>query len=509
MPFFMGIDVGTTGSKVLLIDERGRVVASHTTEYPLYTPRVGWTEQNPDEWWDATVKSIRAAIKRAGIGPEEVEGVGLTGQMHGLVMLDRNLAVIRPAILWNDQRTGEEAEYINSVIGLDRIVEITGNIAHTGFTAPKLLWVKRHEPENFAKMRKFVLPKDYVGFKLTGEVATDVNDASGTSLFEVRSRRWSTELVEALGVPADALPSVLESPEVRGEVSAEASEATGLRRGTPVVAGAGDQGAAGVGAGVVEEGVISVNIGTSGVVFTHSDSYRCDPRGRLHAFCHAVPGAWHLMGVMLSAGGSLRWFRDKLGQLERGLADLLGLDPYDVICREAEQAPPGSEGLIFLPYLAGERTPHADPYARGVFFGLSLKHGRQHVVRAILEGVCYGLRDSLELMRALGVKPREVRVLGGGARSALWRQILADVYACDVYTMEVDEGSSFGAAILASVGTRAYPTVRDAVRATVRTRDEVRHNPANSALYEEYYRLYAALYPALKEHYRRLAEIVR
>ena len=508
MSLFMGIDVGTTGSKVLLIDERGRVIASHTTEYPLYTPRVGWTEQNPEDWWAATVQSIRAVLEKARAKPEDVEGVGLTGQMHGLVMLDESFKVIRPAILWNDQRTGEEAAYINSKIGLDRIIAITGNIAHTGFTAPKLLWVKRHEPQNFARMRKFMLPKDYVGFKLTGEVRTDVNDASGTSLFDVKSRRWSYELVEELSIPSEALPEVLESPEVRGEVTSEAGEATGLRKGTPVVAGAGDQGAAGVGAGVVEEGIVSVNIGTSGVVFTHSDSYRYDPKGRLHAFCHAVPGAWHLMGVMLSAGGSFRWFRDKLGQLERGLADLLGVDPYELLTREAEQAPPGSEGLIFLPYLAGERTPHADPYARGVFFGLSLKHGRQHMVRAILEGVCYGLRDSLELMKALGIKPREVRVLGGGARSALWRQILADVYACDVYTMEVDEGSSFGAAILASVGTRAYPNVREAVKSMVRTRDEVKHNPANSALYEKYYRLYTALYPALKEHFKALADVL-
>ncbi len=502
MPLFMGIDVGTTGSKVLLVDEEGRVVASHTTEYPLYTPRVGWTEQHPGDWWSATVASIRAVMKKAGARPEDVEGVGLTGQMHGLVMLDRELRVIRPAILWNDQRTGEEAEYINRSLG-DRIIEITGNIAHTGFTAPKLLWVKRHEPESFARMWKFVLPKDYVGLRLTGEVRTDVNDASGTSLFDVKGRRWSMELVEELGVPADALPEVLESPEVRGEVTAQAAEETGLRKGTPVVAGAGDQGAAGVGAGVVEEGVVSVNIGTSGVVFTHSDSYRYDPRGRLHAFCHAVPGAWHLMGVMLSAGGSLRWFRDRLGQLERAAAELLGADPYDILTREAEQVPPGSEGLIFLPYLAGERTPHADPHARGVFFGLSLKHGRQHMVRAILEGVCYGLRDSLELMRELRIEPRRVRVLGGGARSLLWRQILADVFACNVYTMEVDEGSSFGAAILASVGTRAYATVRDAVRAMVREREEVRFNPQSSAIYEEYYRVYRALYPALKELFKK------
>jgi xylulokinase len=507
LPYYLGVDVGTTGSKALLVDEKGRVVASHTTEYPLYTPRVGWTEQNPEDWWSATVKSVRAVLEKSKVKPEEVEGVGLTGQMHGLVMLDRELKVIRPAILWNDQRTGEEAEYINTKLG-ERIIEVTGNIAHTGFTAPKLLWVKRHEPENFARMRKFLLPKDYVGLKLTGEIAMDVNDASGTALFDVKRRKWAEGLIAELELPLDVFPKVLESPEVRGEVTAEAAELTGLRKGVPVVAGAGDQGAAGVGAGVVEEGVVSVNIGTSGVVFTNSDAYRFDPKGRLHAFCHAVPGKWHLMGVMLSAGGSLRWFRDKLGQLERGLADLLGVDPYDLLCREAEQVPPGSEGLVFLPYLAGERTPHADPYARGVFFGLSLKHGRGHMVRAVLEGVCYGLRDSLELMLALGLKVREVRVLGGGARSLLWRKILADVFGADVYTMEVDEGSSFGAAILASVGTKAYATVRDAARSMVRTKEVVKHDPANHELYTKYYALYRELYPALKNLYRRLAELV-
>jgi xylulokinase len=507
LPYYLGVDVGTTGSKALLVDEKGRVIASHTTEYPLYTPRVGWTEQNPEDWWSATVKSVRAVLEKSKVKPEEVEGVGLTGQMHGLVMLDKELKVIRPAILWNDQRTGEEAEYINTKFG-ERIIEVTGNIAHTGFTAPKLLWVKRHEPENFARMRKFLLPKDYVGLKLTGEIAMDVNDASGTALFDVKRRKWAEGLIAELELPLDVFPKVLESPEVRGGVTAEAAELTGLRKGVPVVAGAGDQGAAGVGAGVVEEGVVSVNIGTSGVVFTNSDAYRFDPKGRLHAFCHAVPGKWHLMGVMLSAGGSLRWFRDKLGQLEGGLADLLGVDPYDLLCREAEQVPPGSEGLVFLPYLAGERTPHADPYARGVFFGLSLKHGRGHMVRAVLEGVCYGLRDSLELMLALDLKVREVRVLGGGARSLLWRKILADVFGADVYTMEVDEGSSFGAAILASVGTKAYATVRDAARSMVRTKDVVKYDPANRELYSKYYALYRELYPALKNLYKRLAELV-
>jgi len=507
LPYFIGIDVGTTGSKVLLIDEYGKVVDKETVEYPLYTPRPGWSEQNPEDWWIATKEAVKNVLSRSKADPSSVEGIGLTGQMHGLVILDRNDEVIRPAILWNDQRTAEEADNLNKTFG-EKVIEITGSIVHTGFTAPKILWVKNNEPSNFEKISKFMLPKDYIGFKLTGDVVTDVNDASGTSLFDVRKRRWSDELISTLNLSMNIFPEVLESPMVRGELSSEVAKELGLKPNIPVVAGAGDQGAAGVGAGAVAEGVISINIGTSGVVFTGSDQYRFDPRGRLHAFCHASPSKWHLMGVMLAAGGSLRWFRDTLGLLEKTAASLIGDDPYNLLIREAESVPIGSEGLIFLPYLSGERTPHADPYARGVFFGISLKHGKGHMVRAVLEGVAFGLMNSLELMRDLGIKPKELRILGGGSRSLLWRKIVADVFGLEVYLLEVDEGSSYGAAILASVGAGAHKTVEDAVNEIIRTKDPLEPDPQAHSKYGKYYELYNELYLALKEEFRRLAKLI-
>jgi len=507
LPAYLGIDVGTTGCKVLLINEVGRVIESRTEEYPLLTPKPGWSEQNPEDWWDAARRAVRAVLSRSRIDPGEVEGIGLTGQMHGLVTIDDEGEVIRPAILWNDQRTAEEAEFMNRKFG-KAVIELTGSVVQTGFTAPKLLWVRNNEREKFDRIRKFMMPKDFIGYKLTGEVKTDVNDASGTSLFDVKARAWSEELISELDLSMEIFPEVLESPEVRGELASEAARELGLRSGIPVVAGAGDQGAAGVGAGAVEEGIVSVNIGTSGVVFTSSDAYRFDPLGRLHAFCHASPSKWHLMGVMLAAGGSLRWFRDALCQVEKEVAGLIGEDPYNLIVREAEAIPIGSEGLIFLPYLSGERTPHADPYARGVFFGLSLKHGKGHMVRSILEGVAFGLMNSLEIMMELGIKPKEVRILGGGSRSPLWRRIVADLFGLRVYLLEVDEGSSYGAAILASVGSGAHKTVEDAVKKIIRTRSPIDPDMGNHERYRRFYEAYNRLYKALKREFRMLADLV-
>lgn len=507
VPSFFGVDIGTTGSKVLLIDEGGKIIDREVVEYPLHTPKPGWSEQNPEDWWMAVRKAIKCIVARARIDPSSIEGIGLTGQMHGLVMLDEKLEVIRPAILWNDQRTAAEAEFLNREFG-KKIIEITGSMVHTGFTAPKILWVRNNEPEKFRKMKKFMLPKDYIGFKLTGNISTDVNDASGTSLFDVRKRKWSDKLISELDLSWEIFPEVLESPDIRGELSSEVAKELGLRPGLPVVAGAGDQGAAGVGAGAVSEGIVSVNIGTSGVVFTGSNEYRFDPEGRLHAFCHASPSKWHLMGVMLSAGGSLRWFRDSLGHLEKAAASLINEDPYDLLVKEADNVPLGSEGLIFLPYLSGERTPHADPYARGVFFGLSLKHGKGHMVRAILEGVAFGLMNSLELMINVGIKPRELRILGGGSRSLLWRRIVADVFGLKVYLLEVDEGSSYGAAILAAVGARLYSEVEKAVDNVVKTRDPINPDEKAHETYRRYYELYNRLYQALKHEFKGLANLL-
>ncbi|MFQ1020727.1 xylulokinase [Tardisphaera saccharovorans] len=506
-PYYLGVDIGTTGAKVILVDVGGYVVAEHVEEYPLYTPKLGWTEQEPEDWW-AAVKRALSSFWAQGIKPDDIEGIGLTGQMHGLVSVDLSFKPIRRAILWNDQRTGSQASEMAKKLGLDRIIRITGSYPHTGFTAPKLLWLKENEPSNYARVSKFMLPKDYIGLKLTGKAVTDVNDASGTSLFDVSKRSWSHELIGELDISEDVLPDVMESPSVRGEVTAKVSEETGLRAGTPVVAGAGDQGAAGVGSGAVREGIGSINVGTSGVVFSSSDSYRYDRKGRLHSFCHAVPGKWHVMGVMLAAGGSLRWFRDTLGEPERTTALLAGLDVYDIITQEASLVQPGSEGVIFLPYLSGERTPHGDPDARGVFFGLSLKHTKRHMARAVLEGVAYGLRDSFELMTAMGVTPSEFRIMGGGSKSPLWRKIIADVFGRPIYTMEVDEGSSYGAAILGAVGAGAFSRVEDAVKAMVKTKDFAEADAENHRIYDAWYQLYRSLYPSLKDEYKKASQII-
>ncbi len=507
-PYYVGIDVGTTGAKVILVDVGGYVVMQHVEEYPLYTPRLGWTEQEPEDWWIAVKKAL-SAFWASGIKPDDVEGIGLTGQMHGLVVVDSHLKPLRRAILWNDQRTGPQAKEIVERLGLHKIISLTGNYPYTGFTAPKLLWLKENEQSVYSRVSKFMLPKDYIGLKLTGKVLTDVNDASGTSLFDVSKRKWSKELIEELDISPDILPEVIESPSIRGEVTATGSEETGLKPGTPVVAGAGDQGAAGVGAGAVREGIGSINVGTSGVVFSSSDSYRFDSRGRLHSFCHAVPGKWHVMGVMLAAGGSLRWFRDVLGEPERTTALIAGLDVYDILTQEASLVPPGSEGVLFLPYLSGERTPHGDPNARGVFFGLSLKHTKRHMVRAVLEGVAYGLRDSFELMMSTGVSPSEFRIMGGGAKSVLWRKIIADVLGRPVYTMAVDEGSSYGAAILGAVGAGAFSRVDDAVKALVKTQDFTEADSENHRLYDSWYQLYRSLYPALREKFERASNMTQ
>ena len=495
MAYFIGIDTSTTATKALLMDERGEVVGVASSEYGYETPQPLWSEQDPALWWGAIVGSIRALLAKTGIDPTAVAGIGLTGQMHGLVLLDAHGAVLRPAILWNDQRTGAQCETIRVRLGKERLVQITGNDALTGFTAPKILWVQQEEPEVWARVRQILLPKDYVRFRLTGEYAADRAGGAGTLLFDLVQRDWSAEMLAALEIPPEYLPPTHEGTHQTGSLSVQASGLLGLPVGVPVYAGGGDQAASAVGTGAVVEGVVSLSLGTSGVVFATTDAPVIEPQGRLHAFCHAVPGKWHLMGVMLSAAGSLRWFRDTCAP---GSA-------YDDLIAPAEQVPPGSESLLFLPYLTGERTPHPDPLARGAFVGLTVRHGFAHMTRAVLEGIAFGLRDSLELMKGAGLgEINQVRVTGGGARSALWRSILADVMDCEMVTVNTTEGAAYGAALLAAVGAGAWTDMPSACAQTVRVTGAIPPDPARAAAYEEPYLRYRELYPALKPVFGKL-----
>jgi xylulokinase len=508
MAYLMGIDVSTTGCKALIVDEKGGVVAGAVHEYRLLTPYPGWAEQHPEHWWSAAVASVRAALSKAGLSGKDMTAVGLTGQMHGSVFLDEKDDIIRPCILWCDQRTEEQCRWITATVGEGVLTQETLNPVLTGFTAPKIIWLRQREPENYARLRKVLLPKDYLRLRLTGEYATEVSDASGTSLLNVPKRQWSEPVLERLEIPEEMLPRCYESAEISGKVSKGAAEETGLAEGTPVAGGGGDQAAGAVGNGIVRTGLVSAVSGTSGVVFAQTDSALLAPRLLLHSFCHAVPGKWHLMGVMLAAGGSFRWFRDALGAEERAVGAESGKDPYEVLCEEAAQAAPGCEGLLFLPYLIGERTPYPDPDARGVFFGLSLRHTKKHLVRAVLEGVSYGLKDSFDIMAEMGVPIQEVRASGGGARSPLWRQIQADVTGYAHSTINVDEGPAFGAALLGGVGAGVYANVMEACDAGIRTTSITHPQPANHELYREFHGVYKSLYQALKDLFGVNARLV-
>ena len=497
MSYFLGIDVSTTATKAVLVDEAGRVAATALSTYDLSIPRPLWAEQDPRLWWQAAQKSLREALAQVDAAPEQVRAVGLTGQMHGLVLLDQGGEVLRPAILWNDQRSAAQCQAMRERLGLAELVRITGNDAFPGFTAPKLLWVRENEPEIYARVRQVLLPKDYLRYRLTGDYATDRAGAGGTLMLDLETRDWSGELLDAFDIPHGWLPPTHEGTEVTGRISADAAELTGLAAGTPVVGGGGDQAAGAVGVGAVKPGVVSMVLGTSGVVFASSDAPLVEERGSLHAFPHAVPGRWHVMGVMLSAAGSLQWFRDSL---------FSGLSPgvtFAQLDDEAAEVPLGSEGLLFLPYLSGDRTPHADPEARGAFLGLTLAHRRGHMTRAVLEGVAFGLADNLALMRSVGISGvKEVRVAGGGAKSALWRGILADILGVDLITVDAPEGAAFGAALLAAVGVGAWPSVEDACDAAVELGGVTSPDTEKTLLYDPVYARFRQAFPILQSLYR-------
>lgn len=496
--YLLGIDASTTATKAILIDHSGKVVAVAATEYGFDTPQPLWSEQDPALWWHAAIQSIRRVLAEAQIDAAHVAAVGLTGQMHGLTLLDDEGKVLRPAILWNDQRTGAQCDEIRRRLGKAELIRTTGNDALTGFTAPKILWVREHEPELFARAQSFLLPKDYLRFRLTGVQATDRADGSGTLLMSLQARDWSQRVLDALELPHNFVPKSYEGTEVTGTITADAATATGLAAGTPVMAGGGDQAAGAVGVGAVQEGIVSLALGTSGVVFATTNRPFYEPEGRLHAFCHSVPGRWHLMGVMLAAAGSLRWYRDTL-------APGMG---YDELLEPAAQIAPGSEGLIFLPYLTGERTPHPDPLARGAFVGLTVRHTKPHLTRALLEGVAFGLRDSFELMKGVGLGRRyQVRVSGGGARSPIWRQILADVLGAELVTINTTEGAAFGAALLAGVGVGVWSDVDAACAEAIHVTGSTKPQDSVAPKYDAVYQAYTALYPALKANFAQLAQV--
>lgn len=497
MNYLLGIDTSTTSSKALLVNESGEVVAVATSPHTLQTPKPLWSEQNPHEWWEAVTASIRAVLQKAGVPGSSVTAIGLTGQMHGLVLLDEAGAVLRPAILWNDQRTQVQCDEIHRRIGIDRFIQVSGNVALTGFTAPKILWVQQNEPDVYARACHVLLPKDYIRLRLTGEYAMDKADGAGTVLFDLKARNWSAEILAALEINPAWMPPTFEGTEITGRVTAEAALATGLKAGTPVVAGGGDQAAQAVGVGAVEPGVVVLTVGTSGVVFATTPSALIEPEGRLHAFCHAVPGLWHFMGVMLSAAGSLQWYRDTLAP---------GVD-FDDLLKEAEPVPAGSEGLQFLPYLSGERTPHPDPLARGGWIGLTIRHGRSHMTRAVLEGVSYGLKDCFALIQNAGLgEIKQVRASGGGTRSVIWRQILASVLETELVTVNTTEGAAFGAALLAGVGAGFWQNVPAACAAAVKIVNTTLPNPSQINMYRQAYPIYHELYPALKPSFDKMKD---
>ncbi len=509
MSVYLGIDIGTSGTKTIAMQEDGKILATATENYPLYSPKPGWSEQEPEDWWQACVKGIQSVVAKANLKPDSIKGIGLSGQMHGSVFLDKKKEVIRPALLWNDQRTASECAEIEELAGgRKKLIKMVANPALTGFTAPKILWLRNKEKKNYDKLAQILLPKDYIRFRLTGEYATEVSDASGTLLLDVAKRQWSSKLLDKLSIDPALLPKVYESEVVSATLSSQAGEILGLPAGVPVVGGAADNAAAALGSGIVKKGAVFASMGTSGVVFAHSDEMAFDEHGRVHTFCHAVKGKWCVLGCILSAGGAMQWYRNQLADAEATLAEKEGRDVFDVLTQQASMAPIGSEGLFFLPYLTGERTPHADPYARAAWVGMSLRHGKSHLVRSVMEGATYAMRDALEIVKGMQIPVKEIRLTGGGGKSPLWKQIQADIYGQAVSTINAEEGPAYGVALLAATGTGAYKSVEEACKATISVVESTPADKANKKAYDKFYPLYQNLYASLKPNYREIAKAI-
>ncbi len=506
MKQLIGLDLGTSGVKALLINTRGKVLKTHTEGYPLYQPEQGWSEQDPHEWWDAVLRTLKEILSADEAKPEEVKGLSLSGQMHGSVFLDGKGDVIRKPILWNDTRTTEQCREIEEKVGEEKLLELVGNPALEGFTAPKVLWLRENEPENYEKLETLLLPKDYIVYRLTGRLVTEKSDAAGTILYDVRNQEWSDEVISELDIDRDVLPEVLDSVDVVEELKPDLAKELGLSPDLKVIAGGADNACSAVGNGIVEEGLFLASIGSSGVVLAHSDQMEVDNEARVHSFNHSVPDRWYLMGVMLSAGLSYRWFRDAFSGIELRAGNLTDTDPYELLNSEASRVPPGSDGLVFLPYLNGERTPHKNANARGTFFGFSGTHDKRHFVRSVLEGITFGLRDSLELIKDMGVEPEQIRVTGGGAKSDIWRGIQADIFGQEVVTTAVDEGPAYGAGLLAGTGAGVFDSVGEAVETCVEVASSQQPRAENLSVYEDLYPIYRSLYTSLKEDYEKLAE---
>ena len=507
MRYLIGLDIGTSGVKGLLVDEEGNLIYSSFKGYPLYTPYPLWSEQDPRDWWDATIYVLSDIVRNSFINARDIKGIGLSGQMHSLVSLDKDYNIIRPAMLWCDQRTKKECDYVMDKIGFEKVIDIISNPVLPGFTLGKILWIRENEPKNYERIYKILLPKDYIRFKMTESLNMEITDAAGTAFFSVKEHKWAKEFLKTLDIPIDFLPPVCKSYEICGKTVSSLEELTGIKQGTPVVGGGADNACGAIGGGIIKEGRVLSSIGSSGVMLAPITAHKVDPRGRLHTFNHSMDDIWYLMGVELSAGMSLSWFRKENAPIETALSGFLKRNPYDILSDEASISSPGSNGVVFLPYLSGERTPHKDPYAKGLFFGISLLTKRGDLIRSIMEGVVFGLRDSLEIMKNLDVPINEIRAIGGGAKSKVWKQIQADIFQKEIKTMEKDEGPAYGAVILAGVGAGIFASIEEGVEKFVKIKEVIEPQDKYMALYNDYYEIYKKLYDNLKGLFKDIGKL--